>query len=113
MTHRPEAPGDAARGSTFAEALAARPPILVVDGHLVPADRNAISAFDRGFLLGDGVFDTMRLCLGAPFRLDAHVERLARSAAWLGLLPESAARSTSPSIGRPSSACARAASARR
>jgi branched-chain amino acid aminotransferase len=33
----------------------------------------------------------MRLAAGAPFRLDAHVARLARSAAWLGVLPENAA----------------------
>ena len=86
MTGQPDAPLDAARAS-FLERLAARPPVLVVDGHLADPTHPAISPFDRGFLLGDGVFDTMRLCAGAPFRLDAHVERLAASAAWLGVLP--------------------------
>lgn len=35
---------------------------------------------DRGFLYGDGVFETVRIHRGAPFRLDAHLARL-----WRGL----------------------------
>jgi branched-chain amino acid aminotransferase len=37
-----------------------------------------ISARDRGFTLGDGVFETMRVESGAVFRLDRHLARLHR-----------------------------------
>lgn len=35
---------------------------------------------DRGFLLGDGLFETIRLYGGLPFRLAAHLRRLRKSA---------------------------------
>ena len=38
---------------------------------------------DRGFLLGDGLFETMRVVRGKPFRLAQHLERLARGADFL------------------------------
>ncbi len=45
---------------------------------LVPAD-------DRGLLLGDGLFETVRLRRGRPFRLDRHLLRLESSARLLGI----------------------------
>jgi branched-subunit amino acid aminotransferase/4-amino-4-deoxychorismate lyase len=33
---------------------------------------------DRGFLLGDGLFETMRVVKGRPFRMAQHMERLTR-----------------------------------
>ena len=33
---------------------------------------------DRGFLYGDGVFETVRIHRGAPFRFDRHLDRLVR-----------------------------------
>lgn len=48
-----------------------------------------IDPSDRGFLLGDGVFETMRLHEGRVLRLDRHLARLARGAALLHIpLPE-------------------------
>lgn len=44
-----------------------------------------ISPLDRGFTLGDGLFETMRLAGGAVLRLDAHLARLAAGAQVLGL----------------------------
>lgn len=44
-----------------------------------------VSALDRGFTLADGLFETLRVYDGVPFRLDAHLERLARGAAVLGI----------------------------
>lgn len=44
-----------------------------------------VRVFDHGFLYGDGIFETMRLYRGTPFRLCAHLERLARGAATLEL----------------------------
>ena len=42
------------------------------------ADDAHLSARDRGFTLGDGVFETMRAREGAVFRLDRHLARLDR-----------------------------------
>ena len=51
----------------------------------LPPDRPAVHADDVGFLRGRAVFETLRVYGGTPFRLDAHLERLARSAALVGL----------------------------
>ena len=58
-------------------------PIVHLNGALVPAEQAAISVFDRGFLVADGVFETFYATRGAPIELDRHLARLARSAAWL------------------------------
>lgn len=51
-----------------------------INGALEPIGRPHLSAFDRGFLLGDGVFETLRVRDGRPIELDDHVARLRRSA---------------------------------
>jgi len=56
-----------------------------VDGQLQPADVPHLSAFDRGFQLGDGVFETLRARSGHPTELAQHVARLRRSAAGLAI----------------------------
>ncbi len=56
-----------------------------VDGRLAPADDLHLSAFDRGFLLGDGVFETLRVRGGHPTELREHLARLRRSADGLGI----------------------------
>jgi branched-subunit amino acid aminotransferase/4-amino-4-deoxychorismate lyase len=57
-----------------------------VDGRLLPADAAHLSVFDRGFQLGDGVFETLRARSGQPAELDEHVARLGRSATGLGIV---------------------------
>lgn len=52
------------------------------DGEAVP-DASAPGRLDRGLLLGDGLFETVLVRDGAALRLDAHLARLARSAAML------------------------------
>ena len=43
-------------------STAGRPPGHVwVDGRLLPADGRHLSVFDRGFQLGDGIFETLRV----------------------------------------------------
>ena len=42
----------------------------------MPEERAVISVFDRGFLYGDGVFETLRIYNGKPFLLDRHLGRL-------------------------------------
>jgi branched-chain amino acid aminotransferase len=66
-----------------------RPAHVWLDGLLVPADVPHLSAFDRGFQLGDGVFETLRARAGRPTELPEHVARLRRSAAGLAIpLPD-------------------------
>jgi len=62
-----------------------RPAHLWVDGRIEPADGTHVSAFDRGFQLGDGVFETLRARAGYPTELDQHVARLRRSANGLSI----------------------------
>lgn len=67
--------------------------IVFLNGRLVPAEQALVSASDRGFLLGDGVFETLRVCHGKPFRWDQHWQRLQRGASMLRLdLPWTAAQ---------------------
>ena len=71
--------GRAASSSPPAAAL------VWVDGGPLVADAAHVSALDRGFTLADGLFETLRVRAGVPFRLDAHLARLARGAAVLGI----------------------------
>lgn len=54
-----------------------------VDGRIQPADAAHLSAFDRGFQLGDGIFETIRARGGRPTELDQHIARLRTSASGL------------------------------
>ena len=56
-----------------------------VDGHVQPADTTHLSVFDRGFQLGDGVFETLRARAGRVTELQEHVARLRGSAEGLGI----------------------------
>src|SRR5262245_35136564 len=58
---------------------------VFLNGHVVPAEEATISVFDAGFTHAAGLFETLRAYRGQVMRLDDHVERLARSAATLGL----------------------------
>jgi branched-chain amino acid aminotransferase len=60
-----------------------------IDGEILPADGVHLSVFDRGFQLGDGVFETLRARGGHPTELEAHLARLHRSAGGLDIaLPD-------------------------
>ena len=66
--------------------------IIWLDGALVPLEDARISPLDHGLTVGDGVFETMRVYDGVPFAWRRHLQRLAASAAGLGLeLPDVAA----------------------
>ncbi len=54
--------------------------IVLLNDRLQPAAHAMISALDRGFLYGDGLFETVRAYSGRPFGLEQHLARLARSA---------------------------------
>lgn len=51
-----------------------------LDGRLVPAEGPHLSVTDRGFQLGDGVFETARARRGVVIELDEHLRRLHESA---------------------------------
>ena len=53
---------------------------VFLNGSFVNLSRAKISIFDRGFLYGDGLFETMRAYWGEVFRLEDHLDRLFRSA---------------------------------
>lgn len=52
---------------------------VYLNDRIVQAERARISVFDRGFLYGDGVFETVRVYDGRPVWLDRHLARLTRS----------------------------------
>ena len=54
--------------------------IWYVDGEYVDSDAAQLPADDLAVLRGYGIFDFTRTYGGHPFRLDAHLQRLARSA---------------------------------
>ncbi len=58
-----------------------------LDGALVDAAGASVRVDDHGLTVGDGVFETVRSYGGRPFALDRHLDRLAASAAGLGLAP--------------------------
>lgn len=67
--------------------------MIFLGDRLVPPEAARIDPADRGLLLGDGLFETLRAYGGRPFRLDAHVARLAAGATALGIpLPLPSAR---------------------
>ncbi len=65
-------------------------PVTYVNGALLDERDATVSAFDHGLVTGDGIFETVLLRAGRPFALGRHLERLARSAAALGIEPPGA-----------------------
>ena len=55
-----------------------------VDGELVAASEATVNVRDRGFMYGDGAFETMRVYGGTIFEWSAHADRLQRSCERLG-----------------------------
>lgn len=51
-----------------------------VDGEILAPDEAFLPLPDDGLLRGDGVFEVIRVYQGRPFALDAHLERMERSA---------------------------------
>jgi D-alanine transaminase len=50
--------------------------LVYLNGEYVPAEKAALSPFDRGFLFADGVYEVARFHRGRPYRLAEHVARL-------------------------------------
>lgn len=56
-----------------------------MNGDLLPDDDARVSVFDHGLVVGDGVFETIKVTGGVPFAMTRHLQRLRRSALGLGL----------------------------
>jgi branched-chain amino acid aminotransferase len=54
--------------------------IYYVDGEFVPAEKAVIPVDDLAILRGIGIFDLLRTYDGKPYFLDAHIDRLEKSA---------------------------------
>ncbi len=52
--------------------------IVYLNGQFLSDSEAGLVPFDRGFLYGDGVFETLRAYSGRPFRLRPHLRRLQR-----------------------------------
>jgi len=61
--------------------------VVYLNGEIKPESRACISIRDRGFLLGDAVFDTTRTFAHKPFKLVEHLDRLYDSLAYLRIDP--------------------------
>lgn len=57
--------------------------VVFLNGRFLPEAEAFVPLNDRGFLLGDGLFETTRVAHGRPFRLAQHLDRLARGADFL------------------------------
>ncbi len=57
--------------------------VVFLNGQLVPEAKAVVPVSDRGFLYGDGLFETMRVFNGRPFRMAQHLERMVRGANYL------------------------------
>ena len=60
-------------------------PVVWLNGAIVPESAACVSVRDHGLLVGDGVFESVRITAGQAFAVGRHLARLARSAAALGL----------------------------
>ena len=56
---------------------------VFLNGKILPEAEAVVPLNDRGFLLGDGLFETARVARGQPFRFAQHLERLSRGADFL------------------------------
>src|SRR4051794_7735975 len=59
--------------------------LVYLDGEFVPPERAVVSAFDRGFIFGDGVYEVIPVFGKRLFRLAHHLARLERSLAEIRL----------------------------
>ncbi len=53
---------------------------IFLNGEIVPDTDANISSADRGFLYGDGIYETLRSYSGRPFKLTEHLNRMRHSA---------------------------------
>jgi len=57
---------------------------VYINGEFCPQIEAKVSVFDRSFVYGDGVFEGLQAVNGGVFKLKEHIDRLYRSAHYLG-----------------------------
>jgi aminodeoxychorismate lyase len=60
---------------------------VFLNGQFVSEAEAVVPVNDRGFMYGDGLFETMRVVNGRPFRFAQHLERMTRGADFLKIKP--------------------------
>jgi 4-amino-4-deoxychorismate lyase len=58
---------------------------VCINGKVIPQAEAQVSVFDRGFMYGDGLFETLRVYQGRPFLWEEHLQRLRNTAKFLNL----------------------------
>jgi len=59
--------------------------IVYLNGDYLPLGQAKVSVLDRGFIFGDGIYEVVPAYRRKPFRMDAHLARLERSLAAIGI----------------------------
>ena len=62
------------------EDLRNRSIFIYIDGKLVPREKATVNVYDSGFMLGDGIWEGLRLLDGSWIFLDEHLDRLLEAA---------------------------------
>lgn len=57
--------------------------VVYLNGEFMPREAASISPDDRGFLLGDGLYEVTPFYEGVPFGFEGHMARLRRGLDWL------------------------------
>ncbi len=78
-------PRNAINAINAKDAMDAMNAIVYLNGRYVQAERAKVSAFDRGFSYGDGLFETIRAYAGWVFGLERHLARLKKGADQVGI----------------------------
>ena len=72
--------------------------LIWVNGALKPRAEAVVSVFDSGFVLGDGVWEGLRVAGGHPLFLDEHLDRLYEGAKAIALVNSRSPASTSTRV---------------
>ena len=59
--------------------------LVYIDGNFVTGNEAVVSVFDSGFVLGDGVWEGLRLVNGRVVALEQHMDRLYQGAGAIAL----------------------------
>ena len=62
--------------------------VVYFNGKIIPESQAKISFRDRGFMLGDAVYDTTRTFGGKIFRLSEHLDRFLNSLKYMRMEPD-------------------------
>ena len=91
--HRPANYAGRVRLATTPRPTGTRHLTVWADGLLLDEPtRPVVAASDHGLVVGDGVFEALKITHAGPFAVRRHLDRLTRSAAALGLPPPDHAR---------------------